>query len=119
MHQEIEVAVIEQDPDLQRLFREILADAGCSVALFADHDAIPTTWTGRIVVSDSGGLAYERHEIARRVRVLKERTGAKVVLVSAHAEVERDAEHLGADRILRKPFHIEELLAIVRSLART
>lgn len=113
----IDVAVIEEDPDLQRLFRDVLADAGFRVALFADHQALSGAWAGGIVLSDSGTVTYERDEIAFRVRVLKEQTGAKVVLVSAHSEVMRDARHFGADAVLRKPFHIDELLSIVRNVA--
>lgn len=112
----IEVAVIEEDADLRRLFRDILADAGFVVRLFADDHALPPRWTG-VVVTDSGGNVYERETIARRMRALRERSAAKIVLVSAHSEVMRDAERFGADAVLRKPFHIDELLSVVESVA--
>lgn len=113
----IRVAVVEDDDDLLRLFADLFADAGFDVALAVRGDGFPARWDGDVIVADSGTHTYERGAVARRVRRLRERSNARIVLVSAHGEAARDADELGVDGFVPTPFEIDEMVAAVRRAA--
>lgn len=114
----IRVAVVEDDDDLLRLFADLFADAGFDVALAVTPADFPARWDGDVIVADSGVPAYERDAVERRIRRLRERSSARIVLVSAHAEAARDAERLGVDGFVATPFEIEHIIDLVASVVR-
>lgn len=111
------IAIVQDDDDLLRLFADLFADAGFEVALAVTADAFPARWDGDVIVADPGVHTYERAAVERRIRCLRERSTAKIVLVSAHSEAARDAAALGVDGFVATPFEIDEIVAAVRRAA--
>lgn len=114
----IRVAVVEDDDDLLRLFADLFADSGFDVALAVTPERFPARWDGDVIVANSGVHTYERDAVERRIRCLRERSSAKIILVSAHGEAARDAEWLGVDGFVATPFEIEHIVSVVASVAR-
>lgn len=113
----LRVAVIEDDDDLLRLFGELLTDAGIAVTLAASPDALPREWDGDVILTDAGAHTYDRARIADRVRCLRHRSRARIVLMSTHPEAARDTRELGVDGFLATPADIDDVVAAVRAAA--
>ena len=113
----IRVAIVEDHDDLLRLFVDLFVDAGFDVALAVTPDGFPARWDGDVIVADSGVHTYERDAVERRIRCLRERSAAKIILVSAHSEAARDAVALRVDGFVATPFEIDEMVAAVRRAA--
>ena len=111
------LAILETDEAVLQLLVDIFTDAGFVVTLAVSLDEFPGSWKGDIVVTDSGGPRYNREAVAERIRMLREQTGARVVLVSTHAEARDDGAILCYDAFVAKPFDIHDLVETARALA--
>ena len=110
------VLVIEDDPDIARLLRLELDEAGFEVE---HHDRGATGLTALrervpdLVVLDLGLPDLQGDEIARRIR----RTDTVPIIVLTATDALGSKLRLleaGADDYLVKPFHVEELVARIR-----
>lgn len=110
------VLVIEDDPDIAKLLRLDLAEAGFEVRTAADGVAGMTAireWKPDLIVLDLGLPGMEGQEIAARVR----RTGrTPVIILTARDDLDSKVRllDLGADDYMVKPFKVAELLARIR-----
>lgn len=110
------IVLIEDDPDIARLLRLELHDAGFELEAHARGAAGLTAVRENppdLVVLDLGLPDMDGAEIARRIR----RTDAlPIIVLTAVDEVERKVALLGdgADDYVAKPFHVEELVARIQ-----
>ena len=109
-----DVLVIEDDPDTQRLFMELLRDAGM-VTHGCRQDALPERNGFSAVLTDLGpGL--QSMELARQwIRLLRLRYQAPVIVVSGLTFVDGELEGVAAD-VISKPVDIDDLVRRVSSV---
>jgi len=104
------VLVVDDDDANRVVLREILADAGYRIAAVASpSEAREAVRDERpaLVILDGSSPAEKEHasELAAEV---------PAIVVSAIPYIEREAARLRARAWLRKPFEIDDLLALVR-----
>lgn len=107
------VAVLEDDEDHRELIAAVLRDAGHIAQLFEAPQSLPPAWRGDAIITDTFSIRYDRAFTADAIATLRRRFSAAIVLVSAHHDVVRDSELLGADAVVSKPFEIDTLVATV------
>src|SRR5689334_14813375 len=114
------ILVLEDDPALQELLREVLADEG-HLVIAADTlagllDAMPTA--PDLLISDMlVDLEPVALEAIRAVRTSADRAVPAIICTAAATHVEgarEQLEHLGAV-VLAKPFSIDTLIGTVNS----
>jgi two-component system, OmpR family, response regulator len=111
------IAVVENDVQTRELLVEVLRDAGFVVEAADDPKALPRSWRGDVILTDTFGTPYRTANAQSVVRRLRDRHHAAIVVLSGHAAAKADEARLGADAVVTKPFDIEELVAIIRSVA--
>lgn len=114
------VLVVDDDDELADVVRQVLRDAGYSVATVR-HGAAALELVGHIVpdlilldltMPIMDGWSF----ISQYRRTAKE--SARIVLLTANAHAAEIARSLGADGYITKPFDMEDLVGIVgRELA--
>lgn len=115
-HARKRIVLIEDDPDIARLLRLELDEAGFDLEAF-ERGATGLTAVREhppdLVVLDLGLPDMDGAEIARRIR----RTEAlPIIVLTARDEVESKVALLGdgADDYVPKPFHVEELVVRIQ-----
>ena len=116
------VLVVDDDDDLAEVVRQVLRDAGHSVATVR-HGAAALELVKHIApqlilldltmpIMDGWSFVAQYRRVASH--------GARIVLLTGHAAAPEIARTLEADGYITKPFETKDLLAIVdRELART
>lgn len=116
----VRVLVVDDNPDLNDLVREILAEAGASVdtaesapeAFLVFRRARPT-----ILLSDIAMPEEDGYSLVRRVRALLPDQGGEVPAIAltarSGAEHHREAALAGFTLNLSKPVHPEKLIAAI------
>lgn len=114
------VLVVDDDDELADVVRQVLRDAGYSVATVR-HGAAALELVGHIVpdlilldltMPIMDGWSF----VSQYRRTAKE--SARIVLLTANAHAAEIARSLGADGYITKPFDMEDLVGIVgRELA--
>lgn len=117
----MKLLIIEDEPELRDLVERALEKEGYEVAAAASkRDALTELTKSEydcvlldIMLPDGSGL-----DILRRMK--KDRRHESVIILSARDSVDDKVEglELGADDYLPKPFHLNELSARIRSVAR-
>lgn len=113
------ILVVEDDPDLRRIYSKALLKKGYDVDLAA-------------TISEASALLQHKHYAVficdihigeeRGTQVLAEQKhrlealGTQIVMASAHGEYRYQTEALGADFFLEKPFNLESLLTLIDRL---
>ena len=112
------VHVVEDDRSIAESIRMMLEDA-YSVTVFETAAAMPRGAGPSLVITDlAGGDRYDSAAAIRMVRDVRIRTGAPVMVLTAHgAATSDDRLALVANAVLGKPFEMDELLATVERLA--
>ncbi len=114
------ILVVEDDPNIARLIRDYLHQAGFRVLLAADGNralALAAEATPDLVVLDLGLPGRDGLDVMRELR---RGSGVPIIVVTARGE-ETDrivGLELGADDYVVKPFSPKELVARVRAIFR-
>ena len=111
------VLIVEDDPDIREVLEEMI-DAGGHPVVTATNGAeglaaLAQVAPPALVLLDlmmpvMSGFAF-LEELARK----KDRAGDKVLLISANETVERAAQLPGVVGYVKKPFDLDEVLALV------
>jgi two-component system KDP operon response regulator KdpE len=114
------VLVVDDEPQIRRALRRVLAGHGYEVALAEGGEAaldVLATGGADAVVLDLMMPDMDGFEVLRRVRAW---SAVPIVVLSARGEEDDKvaALDLGADDYLTKPFGIRELLARLRAVRR-
>jgi DNA-binding response OmpR family regulator len=111
------IVILDDDQVMVELLRTIAEDAGHDAVTATDLEDVPAGVRGDVVISDLMPLTAYRPEPARDwVRRLRARFAAPVIIVTAHAGALREADRLGADAVVAKPFEVEILAATIRDV---
>lgn len=110
------ILIVEDDPDIQRIVRLELEEAGFKVLVASDGVSGLTTAresSPDLVILDLGLPDLDGAEIARRLRKTSD---TPIIVLTAMDAVSTKVNLLegGADDYLTKPFHPEELVARVK-----
>ncbi len=111
------VLVVDDDAGVRYTLQEILKDAGLSVEL-AEHGEQALEKARReqfdLVISDLRMAPMDGLELLQRLRF--EQPRLRVILITAHGSERQavEAMRLGAYDYFKKPFDLDELLAVVR-----
>lgn len=110
------IAVVEDDPATLRTMQEILESEGYGVLTCTNGAALeaalqdpPDLLILDVLLQDEDG-----RELCRRVKADRRIQHVPVILYSARRLSTEELEASSADSFLKKPFHLEELLALVR-----
>ncbi len=114
------VLVVEDDDDTRRLIEQELGEAGYEVipALDGRHALrLATTARPKVLLVDLSLPLMGGDEFVRRWRASADAKGATVVIVSGREDALEVAKRLGIERVIPKPFRIEDLVATVAQCA--
>jgi DNA-binding response OmpR family regulator len=119
------IYVVEDDPDISRLVRHHLEDAGFSVRLFSHSTSVlgsaqkdrPAMFLLDIMMPGSGGSGLD---LCRKIRQNTSLSTVPIIFLTAKtSEADRVAGlELGADDYVSKPFSPRELVARVKAVLR-
>lgn len=112
-----EILVVEDDPSVGALVRELLGDEGYRVTVVATYEAALAALDGSafdVVLLDSPGAPLTADHW-RAMACLRDRAGATpVVLFTAHREADvNEYAARGFRSVIFKPFDVEALLAAI------
>lgn len=112
------VLVLDDDQVIVDLLKMVVEDAGHDAVIASDRERIPHRLQPDLIISDLIPLkAYGRARAQQWIRELRSRyPRVPILVVTAHGEAVQDAEHLGADAVLGKPFDVEALGAKLADL---
>jgi len=114
------ILVLDDDQVILDLLQTVLTDAGYDTLVAPDLSAIPENTSADIVVTDLVPVkAYRRDTALEWIKALRARfVDSPLVVVTAHADAVTEADLLGADAIITKPFDVDVLLAKLDELSR-
>ncbi len=117
----MKILLVEDEPRVQRFITMGLEQAGMTVDSLSQFDEVEVALQLHdfdVVVLDR--LLGSQDTLTLLPRLRKLHPHLKILILSALSEVDQKVDGLeqGADDYLGKPFHIEELVARVRNLAR-
>jgi signal transduction histidine kinase/ActR/RegA family two-component response regulator len=110
------ILVVEDDDGVRRFLVECLEMLGCEVFQAANgSEALDRLATARphLMIVDFAMPGMNGAELATRVR--QRLPDLPIILATGYADMDAVDEVVAADRVLRKPFHIDELAAAVRA----
>jgi len=110
------ILVVEDDDGVRRFLVECREMLGCEVFQAANGlEALDRLATARphLMIVDFAMPGMNGAELATRVR--QRLPDLPIILATGYADMDAVDEVVAADRVLRKPFHIDELAAAVRA----
>lgn len=116
-----DIIIVDDDPMVGELSRDLLTDAGYTVTLVQDSlEAIPTikAQMPRLIVTDIMMPGITGMDICKSVKADPALRHMKIIVVSGKSyEVEKQrAFQLGADFFLQKPYNVETFSNTVKSI---
>lgn len=114
------ILVIDDSPEITRLLRNVLLQAGYQVVIHNDPEAaLPLVKEERpdLVLLDICMPHLDGWEVCRRIREVSSVPILMLTVLSESPNVERSLR-AGADAYMTKPFSLSALLECVRSLLR-
>ena len=107
------ILVLDDDQVILDLLQTVLGDAGYDTFLAPSLSHIPEDTSADVVITDLIPLkAYRRESAMEWVASLRSRfVRSPLLVVTAHADALAEADMLGADAIIAKPFDVDVLLA--------
>lgn len=114
------VLVVDDDEGIRELVVTALAEEGYAVRSASDGEealAVLDQYDPQLILLDMRMPVMDGWQFAKSYR---ERPGhhAPIVICTAALDVRRDANEIGADGFLGKPFQLDELLDLVESHTR-
>jgi DNA-binding response OmpR family regulator len=112
------ILVLDDDQVILDLLQAVLTDAGYEIVVAPSLEAVPADTSADIVITDLVPLkGYKRETALEWITALRERfAGSPLVVVTAHADAVAEADMLGANAIIAKPFDVDVLLAKLEEL---
>lgn len=107
------IAIVESDPAVRAMLVEIFRDGGNEIIEAPTPEDLPGAWRGDVILTDTFSHHYDAAGATARIRGLRQRFGAAIVVLTAHAPVKRDERALAADAVIEKPFDMDLLLGTV------
>jgi len=114
------VLVVDDEPQITRVLRTVLASQGYEVRTAAEGESALTNfrdWRPELVITDLYMPHMDGVELCRRIRAI---SAVPIIVLSVKGDERSKVEALdsGADDYVTKPFGIDELMARVRAALR-
>lgn len=115
----IEVAIVEDDKDLVRLYVKLLEKRGLKVGFIAYNgiEALDRLRSSNpkpaIILMDHRMPAMTGVEVTREMHSIS--PGSKIIFLSADADAREDAMNAGAIAFLKKPAPLKVIIETIRS----
>ena len=105
------VLVLDDDPVIVELLKMIVEEGGHEAVIAPTIERVPPSLAPDLVLTDLIPLtSYRREEAVRWVRDVHARfPRAAVIVLTAHAGAVGEADQLGADDVIAKPFDVDAL----------
>ncbi|HTX44454.1 MAG TPA: response regulator [Methanocella sp.] len=117
----LKVAIVDDEPDLQRLYQLALSSRGYDIAFVANDgtDAVEKNRRSpaRVIIMDHRMPTKNGVEATREI--LSECPQTSVIFVSADEAVEKEAKEAGAVRFLKKPISLKDLIKNIEDVAKS
>lgn len=117
------ILVVDDDDDIRDVMQEVLVSAGYEVDVARDGAEalakLPGTAPLPLILLDMVMPNMDGETFLKALRRTPRMVDAPVVVVSGSAGVRQRASTLDVAGCLEKPFAVDELLGVVRRLART
>lgn len=116
-----QILVLDDDPSIVEVTQIILEESGYQVLTGRSEDDLNRllkTTTPDLILMDVWLAQTDGNQITKRLKQHPDTKEIPVILFSALNEVESMTTKAGADGFLRKPYELDDLLAIVSKHAR-
>jgi len=112
------IVVLDDDQAILDLLQTVLTDAGYETIRATGPEAIPENATADLIITDLVPVkSYQREPALDWVSSLRTRfPGSPVFVLTAHRSAAAEADMLGANAIITKPFEIDALLTRIDEL---
>jgi two-component system phosphate regulon response regulator PhoB len=115
----LKILVIEDNPDIKEVLEYILQDEGHDVVRCSDGSSLCNLdqIKPNIILMDEvlGGLRGS--DLIKKLKADENTSSTPVVLISAMPNLKDIAARCGADAFLEKPFNIDNLTDIIKTLS--
>lgn len=115
----LKVAIVDDEPDLQRLYKLALSSKGYHIVFVANDgtDAVEKNQRcpAQVIIMDH--RMPTKNGVEATKEILSEKPDTKVIFVSADEAVEKEAKEAGAIRFLKKPISLRELQRTIDEVA--
>ena len=110
------IMVVDDDPAILDVLRLILEDEGYEVVTASNEDEVFGWDAARpeLILLDLWLSGDSGQTICRRLKADPTTSQIPVILVSANQDSAEIARDSGADGFIRKPFDLDEILAMIR-----
>lgn len=111
--------MIDDDPSMRDLFREVLSDEGYELLFVQSLEHVEADAVPDLVIADLVGIRPYAGDLARALigRVQKRFPSKPIIVCTGYQQATKESDRLGAATVLRKPFAIEELVKAVARVA--
>jgi two-component system chemotaxis response regulator CheY len=115
----LNVAIVDDEPDLQRLYQLALTSKGYNIVFVANDgtDAVEKNHKSPAQVIIMDHRMPTKNGVDATKEILAERPDTKIIFVSADEAVEKEAKEAGAVRFLKKPISLKELQRSIDEVA--
>ncbi|WP_254591298.1 response regulator [Methanocella conradii] len=116
----LKVAIVDDEPDLQRLYTLALSSKGYDIAFVANDgtDAVEKEHSTPAPIIIMDHRMPTKNGVEATKEILSKRPDTKIIFVSADDAVEKEAKEAGAVRFLKKPISLKELLHNIEEVAK-
>jgi CheY-like chemotaxis protein len=111
------IFVLDDDPSIVEVTQIILEECGYDVLVGQTESELYETLqrvTPDLILMDVWLSQTDGNQITRKLKSQESTASIPVILFSALNEIESITQKAGADGFLRKPYELDDLLAIVR-----
>lgn len=109
--------VLDNDAAIAELMRVVLEDAGHQTIVSSDARELPAVPIDCVVTDLMSVTLYSRAEAREWILRLRDRyPSAPIVVVTAHLGAFGDRDQLGVERVIMKPFEVDQLQAAVAAV---
>ena len=116
----LKVAIVDDEPDLQRLYQLALSSRGYDIVFVANDgtDAVEKNRRSpaQIIIMDH--RMPTKNGVEATKEILAERPRTRIIFVSADEAVEKEAKEAGAVQFLKKPISLRDLTKNIDEVAR-
>jgi CheY-like chemotaxis protein len=116
----LKVAIVDDEPDLQRLYQLALKTRGYEIVYVANDgtDAVEKNHKtpASIIIMDH--RMPTKNGVEATKDILAECPKTKIIFVSADEAVEKEAKEAGAVRFLKKPISLKELIRNIEDVSK-